>query len=74
MEILTQRETRSTRYICIAIVALYVMVAYKDIKKGFIEGYNNINSVTQASRHPNNSWSEQDFFLNRYILCTFYIG
>jgi len=40
METLAQRETRITRYICIAILALYLMASYKSIKRGFVEGFN----------------------------------
>lgn len=68
METQAQRETRITRYVCIAIVALYIMAAYKDIKKGFVEGYNSFNTTSHIYKAQNNSNTEEVFLLNRYML------
>lgn len=68
METQAQRETRITRYICIVIVALYIMAAYKDIKKGFVEGYNSFNTSSHIFKAPNNGNTEGVFLLNRYML------
>jgi len=61
--------TKNKRFTLVLLFTIFFCItSYKDLKKGFVEGYNDYNTTKSAHSKQQNSLIESDFYTIHLIM------